>query len=61
MLTSSIALAMGSGYCLSSLIQQAQKFFLEANDNSDARNMGLDFAGKAVYTAVWVAAVSLLE
>ncbi|KAK9097165.1 hypothetical protein Sjap_022662 [Stephania japonica] len=42
-----------------SLIQQAQKFFTEANDANDTRNMGFQFAGKAVYTAVWVAAVSL--
>ncbi|XP_010548845.1 PREDICTED: mechanosensitive ion channel protein 3, chloroplastic-like isoform X2 [Tarenaya hassleriana] len=45
--------------CLSSLIQQAQKFFTETNNSNDARNMGFSFAGKAVYTAAWVAAVSL--
>ncbi|KAL2339997.1 hypothetical protein Fmac_007937 [Flemingia macrophylla] len=55
----SLSTVISFAYCLSSLIQQAQKFFLEANDSSGARNMGLDFAGKAVYTAVWVAAVSL--
>ncbi|CAL5350298.1 unnamed protein product [Camellia sinensis] len=32
---------------------------MESNDCNDARNMGFQFAGKAVYTAVWVAAVSL--
>ncbi|KAL5145251.1 Mechanosensitive ion channel protein 2, chloroplastic [Glycine soja] len=55
----SLSTVISFAYCLSSLIQQAQKFFLEGNDSSGARNMGLDFAGKAVYTAVWVAAVSL--
>ncbi|KAL9660456.1 hypothetical protein QQ045_025271 [Rhodiola kirilowii] len=42
-----------------SMIQQAQKVFVETTDGSDARNMGFQFAGKAVYSAVWVAAVSL--
>ncbi|GLT79916.1 hypothetical protein SLA2020_513840 [Shorea laevis] len=46
-------------YCLSSLIQQAQNFFMEINESSDARDMGFDFAGKAIYTGVWIAAVSL--
>ncbi|KAK7351231.1 hypothetical protein VNO77_10527 [Canavalia gladiata] len=55
----SLSTVISFAYCLSSLIQQAQKFFLEANDSSGARNMGFDFAGKAVYSAVWVAAVSL--
>ncbi|RDX89895.1 Mechanosensitive ion channel protein 3, chloroplastic, partial [Mucuna pruriens] len=55
----SLSTVISFAYCLSSLIQQAQKLFLEANDSSGARNMGLDFAGKAIYTAVWVAAVSL--
>ncbi|MBA0777193.1 hypothetical protein Gotri_005246 [Gossypium trilobum] len=55
----SLSTVLAFSYCLSSLIQQAQKFFLEMNDSNDARNMGFDFAGKAVYTAVWVAAVSL--
>ncbi|KAI4337599.1 hypothetical protein L6164_015994 [Bauhinia variegata] len=55
----SLSTVLSFAYCVQSLIQQAQKFFMEANDSSDARNMGFDFAGKAVYTAVWVAAVSL--
>ncbi|KAF5462005.1 hypothetical protein F2P56_018051 [Juglans regia] len=55
----SLSTVLACAYCLSSLIQQAQKIFMEANDSSDARNMGFNFAGKAVYTAVWVAAVSL--
>ncbi|KAI0493180.1 hypothetical protein KFK09_027456 [Dendrobium nobile] len=45
--------------CLSSLIQQAQKFFMKKNDSDEARNMGFQFAGRAVYTAVWIAAFSL--
>ncbi|GAB2242153.1 hypothetical protein Droror1_Dr00018928 [Drosera rotundifolia] len=40
-------------------ILQAQKFFMET-DLTDARNMGFQFAGKAVYTAVWVAAAAAL-
>ncbi|KAL4564266.1 hypothetical protein LXL04_028324 [Taraxacum kok-saghyz] len=32
---------------------------MEKNNTTDTRNMGFQFAGKAVYTAVWVAAVSL--
>ncbi|KAH6822500.1 MSCS-like 2 [Perilla frutescens var. hirtella] len=55
----SLSTVLGFAYCLSSLIQQAQKFFIETNDPTDTRNMGFQFAGKAVYSAVWVAAVSL--
>uniref|UniRef100_A0A0D3AA14 Mechanosensitive ion channel protein n=1 Tax=Brassica oleracea var. oleracea TaxID=109376 RepID=A0A0D3AA14_BRAOL len=42
-----------------SLLQQVQKFFMETNNPADTRNMGFSFAGKAVYTAAWVAAASL--
>ncbi|KAK1301109.1 hypothetical protein QJS10_CPB13g00209 [Acorus calamus] len=55
----SLSSVLAFAYCLSSLIQQAQKFFMDTNDSSDTRNMGFQFAGRAVYTAVWVAAVSL--
>ncbi|KAI4366533.1 hypothetical protein MLD38_022401 [Melastoma candidum] len=55
----SLSTVLAFSYCLSGIIQQAQKFSTEANDSGDARNMGFDFAGKAIYTAVWVAAVSL--
>ncbi|KAH8516210.1 hypothetical protein H0E87_004541 [Populus deltoides] len=55
----SLSTVVAFAYCLSSLIQQAQKFITETNESSDARNMGFGFAGKAVYTAVWIAAVSL--
>ncbi|KAF9612922.1 hypothetical protein IFM89_004338 [Coptis chinensis] len=55
----SLSTVLAFAYCLLSLIQQTQKFFIETNDSNDTRNMGFQFAGKAVYTAVWVAAVSL--
>ncbi|KAF5180107.1 Mechanosensitive ion channel protein 2 protein [Thalictrum thalictroides] len=55
----SLSTVLAFAFCLSSLIQQTQKFFMETNDTSDTRNMGFQFAGKAIYTAVWVAAVSL--
>ncbi|XP_047954772.1 mechanosensitive ion channel protein 2, chloroplastic-like isoform X2 [Salvia hispanica] len=55
----SLSSVLGFAYCLSSLILQAQKFAMETNDSKDTRNMGFQFAGKAIYTAVWVAAVSL--
>ncbi|XP_034674182.1 mechanosensitive ion channel protein 3, chloroplastic-like isoform X2 [Vitis riparia] len=55
----SLSTVLASAYCISSLIQQVQNFFMESNDSSDARTMGFQFAGKAVYTAIWVAAVSL--
>ncbi|XP_052190086.1 mechanosensitive ion channel protein 2, chloroplastic-like [Diospyros lotus] len=57
--TRSLSTVMALAYCLSSVIQQAQKFLMETNNSTDPRNMGFQFAGKAVYTAVWVAAVSL--
>ncbi|CAA7027199.1 unnamed protein product [Microthlaspi erraticum] len=55
----SLSTVLAFAYCLSSLIQQTQKLFSETSDPSDTRNMGFQFAGKAVYSAVWVAAVSL--
>ncbi|XP_044481473.1 mechanosensitive ion channel protein 2, chloroplastic-like isoform X2 [Mangifera indica] len=55
----SLSTVLAFAYCLSSVIQQAQKFFMETSDSSDARNMGFQFAGKAVYSAVWVASISL--
>nr|CAD1832417.1 unnamed protein product [Ananas comosus var. bracteatus] len=55
----SLSTVLAFAYCLSSLIQQTQKFFMETNATDDTRNMGFQFAGKAVYTAVWVAAFSL--
>ncbi|KAK3030751.1 hypothetical protein RJ639_036555, partial [Escallonia herrerae] len=55
----SLSTVLAFAYCLSSLIQQTQKFFVETKDTSDAKNMGFEFAGKAIYSAVWVASVSL--
>ncbi|KAF8080605.1 hypothetical protein N665_0932s0005 [Sinapis alba] len=55
----SLSTVLAFAYCISSLIQQTQKLFSETSDPNDARNMGFQFAGKAVYSAVWVAAVSL--
>ncbi|XP_019185629.1 PREDICTED: mechanosensitive ion channel protein 2, chloroplastic isoform X2 [Ipomoea nil] len=55
----SLSTVLAFAYCLSSVIKHTQKFFMETNEPSDARNMGFQFAGKALYTAVWVAAVSL--
>ncbi|XP_044469638.1 mechanosensitive ion channel protein 2, chloroplastic-like [Mangifera indica] len=55
----SLSTVLAFAYCLSSVIQQAQKFFMETSDTSDTRNMGFQFAGKAVYSAVWVASISL--
>lgn len=55
----SLSTVLAFAYCLSCLVQQMQKFFMEAGDYNDARNMGFQFAGKAIYTAVWVGSVSL--
>ncbi|KAG4114957.1 hypothetical protein ERO13_D12G079900v2 [Gossypium hirsutum] len=55
----SLSTVLAFAFCLSSTIQQMQKFFMETSDSSDTRNMGFQFAGKAIYSAVWVAAVSL--
>ncbi|WCJ24736.1 Mechanosensitive ion channel protein 3 chloroplastic [Euphorbia peplus] len=55
----SLSTVLAFAYCLSSLIQEAQKFLAEMNDSNDTGNMGFSFAGKAIYSAVWVAAVSL--
>ncbi|CAA6653438.1 unnamed protein product [Spirodela intermedia] len=55
----SLSTVMAFAFCLSSFIQKTQNFFMETSDSNDARNMGFQFAGKAIYTAVWVAAFSL--
>ncbi|CAH2047234.1 unnamed protein product [Thlaspi arvense] len=55
----SISTVLAFACCLSSLLQQVQKYFMETNNPADTRNMGFSFAGKAVYTAAWVAAASL--
>ncbi|KAJ1424775.1 Mechanosensitive ion channel MscS [Sesbania bispinosa] len=55
----SLSTVLTFAYCSSSLTRQAQKFCMETNDSSDERNMSINLIGKAVYTAIWVAAVSL--
>ncbi|XP_063941717.1 mechanosensitive ion channel protein 2, chloroplastic isoform X2 [Daucus carota subsp. sativus] len=55
----SLSTVLAFAYCISSVIQQTQKYFMETSEPADSRNVGFQFAGKAVYTAVWVAAVSL--
>lgn len=55
----SLSTVVAFAYCLSSVIQQAQKIVTENIDASETRNMGFQFAGKAVYSAVWIAAFSL--
>ncbi|KAK8717364.1 hypothetical protein V6N13_044635 [Hibiscus sabdariffa] len=55
----SLSTVLAFAFCLSSTVQQMQKFFMETSETSDTRNMGFQFAGKAIYSAVWVAAVSL--
>ncbi|CAK8537148.1 unnamed protein product [Lathyrus sativus] len=55
----SLSTVVTFAYCLSSAIQQAQKLVTENADASETRNMGFQFAGKAVYSAVWIAAFSL--
>ncbi|XP_073143207.1 mechanosensitive ion channel protein 2, chloroplastic-like isoform X2 [Henckelia pumila] len=54
----SLSTVTACAYCLSSLIHQAQKI-METNGSPDATNIGFQFAGKAIYTAVWVASASL--
>ncbi|XP_078435923.1 mechanosensitive ion channel protein 2, chloroplastic-like [Wolffia australiana] len=55
----SLSTVMALAFCLSSFVQKIQNFFTETSDANDARTMGFQFAGKAIYTAVWVAAFSL--
>ncbi|KAE8671504.1 Mechanosensitive ion channel protein 2 [Hibiscus syriacus] len=55
----SLSTVLAFALCLSRTVQQMQRFFMETSEASDARNMGFQFAGKAIYSAVWVAAVSL--
>ncbi|XP_039069817.1 mechanosensitive ion channel protein 2, chloroplastic-like [Hibiscus syriacus] len=55
----SLSTVVAFSYCLSSMIQQMQKFLMETGEISDTRNMSFQFAGKALYSAVWVAAGSL--
>lgn len=55
----SLSTVLAFAYCFSSLIQQMQQFLLEKIGSDNTRKMGFQFAGRAVYTAVWIAAISL--
>ncbi|XP_038999913.1 mechanosensitive ion channel protein 2, chloroplastic-like [Hibiscus syriacus] len=55
----SLSTVLAFALCLSRTVQKMQRFFMETSEISDTRNMGFQFAGKAIYSAVWVAAVSL--
>ncbi|XLR19553.1 hypothetical protein S83_047465, partial [Arachis hypogaea] len=55
----SLSTVLTFAYCLSSVIQQTQKFLSESTDPSETRNMGFQFAGKAIYSARWVTAGGL--
>ncbi|RZC15834.1 Mechanosensitive ion channel protein 3, chloroplastic, partial [Glycine soja] len=54
----SLSTVLTFAYCSSSLIRQAQNICMGTNDSSDERNMRIDFTGKAVYTAIWIAALT---
>lgn len=55
----SLSTVLAVTYILTSLIQQVQKFLVDMRNPNDTRNMGFDFTMKALYTGVWIAAVSL--
>ncbi|XP_047322969.1 mechanosensitive ion channel protein 2, chloroplastic-like isoform X2 [Impatiens glandulifera] len=55
----SLSTVLALGYCVSSLIRQAQQSFMKSNDPSDERNMAVQLSGKVIHTAAWVAGVSL--
>ncbi|KAG8062632.1 hypothetical protein GUJ93_ZPchr0003g18314 [Zizania palustris] len=55
----SLSTVLAIAYILTSLIQQVQKFLVDMRNSNDSRNMGFDFTVKAVYTGIWIAAVSL--
>ncbi|KAF0889066.1 hypothetical protein E2562_021122 [Oryza meyeriana var. granulata] len=40
-------------------IDALQKFLVDMRNPNDSRNMGFDFTVKAVYTGIWIAAISL--
>ncbi|CAN6284252.1 unnamed protein product [Urochloa humidicola] len=55
----SLSTVLAVAYILTSLIQQVQKFLVDMRNPNDTRNMGFDFIMKALYTGIWIAAVSL--
>uniref|UniRef100_A0A453SVX5 MscS family inner membrane protein ynaI n=1 Tax=Aegilops tauschii subsp. strangulata TaxID=200361 RepID=A0A453SVX5_AEGTS len=44
---------------LQGLIQQVHKFLVDVRNPNDTKKMGLDFTVKAIYTGIWIAALSL--
>lgn len=55
----SLSTVLAVAYILTSLIQHVQKFLVDMRNPNDTRNMGFDFTLKALYTGIWIAAVSL--
>ncbi|PNT75442.1 hypothetical protein BRADI_1g32757v3 [Brachypodium distachyon] len=55
----SLSTVLAIAYILTSLIQQVHKFLVDMRNPNDTRSMGLDFSIKAIYTGIWIAAVSL--
>ncbi|WVZ57374.1 hypothetical protein U9M48_007766 [Paspalum notatum var. saurae] len=55
----SLSTVLAVAYILTSLIQQVQKFLVDMRNPNDTRNMGFDFIMKALYTGIWIAAISL--
>ncbi|KAM3213910.1 hypothetical protein ACQJBY_066376 [Aegilops geniculata] len=55
----SLSTVLAIAYVLTSLIQQVHKFLVDVRNPNDTKKMGLDFTVKAIYTAIWIAAVSL--
>jgi MscS family membrane protein len=55
----SLSTVLPIAYILTSLIQQAQKILIDMRNPNDTRNMGFDFIMKALYTGIWIAAISL--
>lgn len=55
----SLSTVLAFAFCTASLIKQVQRFMMENQDAEESRNVGVQFIGNTVYTAVWVAAVCL--
>ncbi|KAF7110876.1 hypothetical protein CFC21_110944 [Triticum aestivum] len=55
----SLSTVLAIAYVLTSLIQQVHKFLVDVRNPNDTKKMGLDFTVKAIYTGIWIAALSL--
>ncbi|KAF7103786.1 hypothetical protein CFC21_104732 [Triticum aestivum] len=55
----SLSTVLAVAYVLTSLIQQVHRFLVDVRNPNDTKKMGLDFTVKAIYTGIWIAAVSL--